>query len=59
MASIIHAAAGTAIGGSVGGSLLGVSAATIGGATGSIAGLRPRRLDFALRGAVDAGRGSL
>jgi len=38
MASIILAAAGTAIGGTVGGSILGVSAAAIGGAVGSIAG---------------------
>jgi len=38
MASIILAAAGTAIGGAVGGSILGVSAAAIGGAVGSIAG---------------------
>ena len=38
MASIILAAAGTAIGGSIGGTFLGVSAATIGGAVGSIAG---------------------
>jgi hypothetical protein len=38
MASIILAAAGTAIGGSVGGTFLGVSAATIGGAVGSLAG---------------------
>ena len=38
MASIILAAAGTAIGGSIGGAVLGVSAATIGGAVGSIAG---------------------
>ena len=38
MASIILAAAGTAIGGSIGGPVLGVSAATIGGAVGSIAG---------------------
>ena len=38
MASIILAAAGTAIGGSVGGAVLGVSAATIGGAVGSLAG---------------------
>ena len=38
MASIILAAAGTAIGGSVGGTFLGVSAAAIGGAVGSIAG---------------------
>ena len=38
MASIILAAAGTAIGGSIGGAVLGVSAATIGGAVGSLAG---------------------
>ena len=38
MASIILAAAGTAIGGSIGGTFLGVSAATIGGAVGSLAG---------------------
>ena len=38
MASIILAAAGTAIGGAVGGTFLGVSAATIGGAVGSLAG---------------------
>jgi len=38
MASIILAAAGTAIGGSIGGAVLGVSAATIGGAIGSLAG---------------------
>ena len=38
MASIILAAAGTAIGGSIGGAVLGVSAAAIGGAVGSIAG---------------------
>ena len=38
MASIILAAAGTAIGGSIGGAFLGVSAATIGGAVGSLAG---------------------
>jgi hypothetical protein len=38
MASIILAAAGTAVGGSIGGAVLGVSAATIGGAVGSIAG---------------------
>ena len=38
MASIILAAAGTAIGGVVGGTFLGVSAAAVGGAVGSIAG---------------------
>jgi hypothetical protein len=38
MASIILATAGTAIGGTIGGSVLGISAATIGGAVGSIAG---------------------
>jgi hypothetical protein len=38
MASIILAAAGSSIGGAVGGTFLGISAATIGGAVGSLAG---------------------
>ena len=38
MASIVLAAAGSAISGSIGGSVLGIGAATIGGAVGSIAG---------------------
>ena len=48
MASIILAAAGTTIGGTVGGAFLGVSAATIGDAVGSpkALGAPPSEIDF-------------